>query len=165
MCELHASGLDSDCCVSIGPQVEHLQKRQDDEEKRRELTTHFQTTLTDIQAQIEEHSNRNSKLCQENSLLAEKLNNIIHQYEKREEVSHVDYLQQCCNLLVIFLVGMNPNLHTAFINYRTLITVSTCFLSYFTVKYQSTSDLKLWTNSEHNDGFHLEIYFLIFIRA
>lgn len=108
MCELHASGLDSDCCVSIGPQVEHLQKRQDDEEKRRELTTHFQTTLTDIQAQIEEHSNRNSKLCQENSLLAEKLNNIIHQYEKREEVSHVYYLQQCCNLLVIFFGRHEP---------------------------------------------------------
>lgn len=75
--------------MSTGLQVEHLQKRQEDEDKRREITTHFQSTLTDIQAQIEEHSNRNSKLCQENSILAEKLNNIIHQYEKREEVCHV----------------------------------------------------------------------------
>ncbi|XP_062407046.1 gamma-taxilin isoform X1 [Sardina pilchardus] len=65
--------------------VENLQRCQEDEKKRKEITTHFQSTLTDIQAQIEEHSNRNNKLCQENSDLAGKLNNIIHQYEKREE--------------------------------------------------------------------------------
>ncbi|XP_048106642.1 beta-taxilin isoform X2 [Alosa alosa] len=65
--------------------VENLQRCQEDEKKRKEITTHFQSTLTDIQAQIEVHSNRNNKLCQENSDLAEKLNNIIHQYEKREE--------------------------------------------------------------------------------
>ncbi|XP_063078969.1 alpha-taxilin [Engraulis encrasicolus] len=64
---------------------EFVQKFNDDESKRKEVTTHFQTTLVDIQAQIDEYSVRNLKLCKENSDLAEKLNNIIHQYEKREE--------------------------------------------------------------------------------
>ncbi|KAJ8009083.1 hypothetical protein DPEC_G00085170 [Dallia pectoralis] len=57
----------------------------EDEEKRREITTHFQSTLTDIQAQIEQHSNRNNKLCSENTNLADKLKHIISQYEQREE--------------------------------------------------------------------------------
>ncbi|KAG9347532.1 hypothetical protein JZ751_005100 [Albula glossodonta] len=65
---------------------ESLQRCRDDEMKRKEITNHFQSTLTDIQAQIEEHSNRNTKLCQENGALAEKLQSIINQYEQREEV-------------------------------------------------------------------------------
>ncbi|KAJ8396182.1 hypothetical protein AAFF_G00020490 [Aldrovandia affinis] len=64
---------------------ESLQRCREDELKRKEITGHFQTTLTDIQAQIELHSNRNNKLCQENGALAEKLQGIINQYEQREE--------------------------------------------------------------------------------
>ena len=58
----------------------------EEEEKRKEITSHFQNTLTDIQAQIEQQSERNMKLCQENTELAEKLKSIIDQYELREEV-------------------------------------------------------------------------------
>ncbi|XP_041721799.1 beta-taxilin isoform X1 [Coregonus clupeaformis] len=64
---------------------ETLARCREDEEKRREITTHFQSTLTDIQAQIEQHSNRNNKLCSENTNLADKLKHIISQYEQREE--------------------------------------------------------------------------------
>uniref|UniRef100_A0A8C8IXX1 Beta-taxilin n=1 Tax=Oncorhynchus tshawytscha TaxID=74940 RepID=A0A8C8IXX1_ONCTS len=64
---------------------ETLARCREDEEKRREITTHFQSTLTDIQAQIEQHSNRNNKLCLENANLADKLKHIISQYEQREE--------------------------------------------------------------------------------
>uniref|UniRef100_A0A3P8Z6S9 Taxilin beta a n=1 Tax=Esox lucius TaxID=8010 RepID=A0A3P8Z6S9_ESOLU len=64
---------------------ETLVRCREDEEKRREITTHFQSTLTDIQAQIEQHSNRNNKLCSENTNLADKLKHIISQYEQREE--------------------------------------------------------------------------------
>ncbi|XP_030629668.1 taxilin beta b [Chanos chanos] len=63
---------------------ETLQRCREDDLKRKEITTHFQNTLTDIQAQIEEHSTRNTKLCQENSDLAEKLKNLIAQYDQRE---------------------------------------------------------------------------------
>lgn len=67
-------------------QEETLQRCREDELKRKEITTHFQNTLTDIQAQIEEHSNRNNKLCQENSDLAEKLKGFIAKYDQREAV-------------------------------------------------------------------------------
>ncbi|XP_060938663.1 taxilin beta b isoform X2 [Limanda limanda] len=63
---------------------ETLQRCREDDLKRKEITTHFQGTLSDIQAQIEEHSGRNTKLCQENSGLAEKLKGLISQYDQRE---------------------------------------------------------------------------------
>ncbi|XP_073339984.1 taxilin beta b [Pagrus major] len=63
---------------------ETLQRCREDDLKRKEITTHFQGTLSDIQAQIEEHSTRNTKLCQENSGLAEKLKGLISQYDQRE---------------------------------------------------------------------------------
>ncbi|XP_059209187.1 taxilin beta b [Centropristis striata] len=63
---------------------ETLQRCREDDLKRKEITTHFQGTLSEIQAQIEEHSSRNTKLCQENSSLAEKLKGLITQYDQRE---------------------------------------------------------------------------------
>ncbi|XP_016324809.1 beta-taxilin-like isoform X1 [Sinocyclocheilus anshuiensis] len=64
---------------------ESLQRLREDEMNRKEITAHFQSTLVDIQNQIEQHSNRNNKLCQENSDLASKLKTIIEQYERREQ--------------------------------------------------------------------------------
>jgi len=63
---------------------ETLQRCREDDLKRKDITTHFQGTLSEIQAQIEEHSTRNTKLCQENSGLAEKLKSLISQYDQRE---------------------------------------------------------------------------------
>jgi len=63
---------------------ETLQRCREDDLKRKDITTHFQGTLSEIQAQIEEHSTRNTKLCQENSGLAEKLKSLIAQYDQRE---------------------------------------------------------------------------------
>lgn len=63
---------------------ETLQRCREDDLKRKEITTHFQGTLGEIQAQIEEHSTRNTKLCQENSGLAERLKELISQYDQRE---------------------------------------------------------------------------------
>uniref|UniRef100_A0A8C3SF82 Uncharacterized protein n=1 Tax=Chelydra serpentina TaxID=8475 RepID=A0A8C3SF82_CHESE len=65
---------------------ETLQRAREEDEKRKEITNHFQGTLSDIQTQIEQQSERNMKLCQENTELAEKLKSIIDQYELREEV-------------------------------------------------------------------------------
>ncbi|XP_055010505.1 LOW QUALITY PROTEIN: taxilin beta b [Boleophthalmus pectinirostris] len=63
---------------------ETLQRCREDDLKRKEITSHFQGTLTEIQAQIEEHSTRNTRLLQENSALAEKLKGLITQYDARE---------------------------------------------------------------------------------
>lgn len=78
-----------DCSISfpaLETQEETLQRCREDDLKRKEITTHFQGTLSEIQAQIEEHSSRNTKLCQENSALAEKLKGLISQYDQREAV-------------------------------------------------------------------------------
>ncbi len=64
--------------------------------KRKEISAHFQSTLVDIQNQIEHHSNHNNKLCQENTDLAGKLKTIIDQYERREVVMteiHTHYIK------------------------------------------------------------------------
>uniref|UniRef100_A0A3B3QV17 Taxilin alpha n=1 Tax=Paramormyrops kingsleyae TaxID=1676925 RepID=A0A3B3QV17_9TELE len=65
-----------------------VQRARVEEEKRKEVTSHFQVTLNDIQAQMEQHNERNSTLRQENMELAEKLKKLIEQYELREE--HID---------------------------------------------------------------------------
>nr|XP_006639177.2 PREDICTED: gamma-taxilin isoform X1 [Lepisosteus oculatus]XP_015219252.1 PREDICTED: gamma-taxilin isoform X1 [Lepisosteus oculatus]XP_015219253.1 PREDICTED: gamma-taxilin isoform X1 [Lepisosteus oculatus] len=67
---------------------ENLQRSREYEEKRREATAHFQTTLNEIEAQMEQHNLHNAKLRQENMELAEKLKKLIEQYELREE--HID---------------------------------------------------------------------------
>ncbi|XP_022619532.1 beta-taxilin-like isoform X2 [Seriola dumerili] len=64
---------------------ETLQRCREDEEKRKEITSHFQKMLTEIQAQIEQHSARNDKLCNENANLTDKLESLMNQCELREE--------------------------------------------------------------------------------
>lgn len=50
------------------------------------MTDHFQTVLTEIQAQIELHSSRNDKLCGENANLTDRLESLMSQCEQREAV-------------------------------------------------------------------------------
>lgn len=46
-------------------------------------------TLNEIEMQMEQHNNHNTKLRQENMELAEKLKKLIEQYELREEVRKI----------------------------------------------------------------------------
>ncbi|TKS88652.1 Alpha-taxilin [Collichthys lucidus] len=78
---------------------EGMQRTRLEEEKRKEVTSHFQVTLNDIQAQMEQHNERNASLRQENTELAEKLKKLFEQYKLREEhidkvVKHKDLQQQ-----------------------------------------------------------------------
>lgn len=63
-----------------------VQRARAEEEMRKEVTSHFQVTLNDIQAQMEQHNENNATLRKENMELAEKLKKLIEQYELREEV-------------------------------------------------------------------------------
>ncbi|XP_018605599.2 gamma-taxilin isoform X1 [Scleropages formosus] len=67
---------------------ENMQRAREYDERRKEATLHFQMTLNEIEAQMEQHSVHNGKLRQENMELAEKLKKLIEQYELREE--HID---------------------------------------------------------------------------
>lgn len=71
-----------------------MQRARQEEEKRKEVTSHFQLTLNDIQVQMEQHNERNANLRQENMELAEKLKKLIEQYELREEVSTEDRISE-----------------------------------------------------------------------
>ncbi|XP_069730825.1 gamma-taxilin [Phaenicophaeus curvirostris] len=66
----------------------NIQLARDEEEKRKEATAHFQITLNEIEAQLEQHGIHNAKLRQENIELGEKLKKLIEQYALREE--HID---------------------------------------------------------------------------
>uniref|UniRef100_A0A8C6UVW4 Taxilin gamma n=1 Tax=Neogobius melanostomus TaxID=47308 RepID=A0A8C6UVW4_9GOBI len=67
---------------------ENAQRSREYDEQRKEAMLYFQTTLSDIEAQMEQHSSRNTELRQENMELVEKLKKLIEQYELREE--HMD---------------------------------------------------------------------------
>ncbi|EMP25685.1 Gamma-taxilin [Chelonia mydas] len=70
------------------PLRENMQQAREEEERRKEATAHFQITLNEIQAQLEQHDIHNAKLRQENIELGEKLKKLIEQYALREE--HID---------------------------------------------------------------------------
>lgn len=72
--------------ISLPWQEEGVQRTRLEEEKRKEVTSHFQVTLNDIQTQMEQHNERNASLRQENTDLAEKLKKLYEQYKLREEV-------------------------------------------------------------------------------
>ncbi|XP_061616500.1 alpha-taxilin [Phyllopteryx taeniolatus] len=81
---------------------EGIQRTRLEEEKRKEVTSHFQVTLHDIQVQMEQHNEMNASLHQENTELAEKLKKLHEQYKLREEhidkvVKHKDLQQQLVN--------------------------------------------------------------------
>ena len=63
-----------------------MQQAQEEEERWKEATAHFQITLNEIQAQLEQYDIHNVKLYQENIKLGEKLKKLIEQYALREEV-------------------------------------------------------------------------------
>ncbi len=60
----------------------------------------FQTTIGDIQKQMNENYEKNNKLREENIELASKLKNLIEQYELREQVRILD----CWELIATFIV-------------------------------------------------------------
>ncbi|KAG9492675.1 hypothetical protein GDO78_000916 [Eleutherodactylus coqui] len=67
---------------------DNLHQAREYEEERKEATAHFQLTLNEIQAQMEQHDIYNAKLRQENVELGDKLKKLIEQYALREE--HID---------------------------------------------------------------------------
>ena len=83
--------------MSLLLQVESLSGARIEDGKRREVSDHFQTSITSIQNQLCEYESKNVELRKENQELAEKLGEFIKQHEKREE--HVDKVSMSSGLL------------------------------------------------------------------
>ncbi|XP_041352272.1 alpha-taxilin-like [Gigantopelta aegis] len=64
---------------------ESLTRAREEDEKRKEISNKFQTTIGEIQTQMTDNHERNTKLREENADLATKLKNFIEQYELREQ--------------------------------------------------------------------------------
>ncbi|KAL3881569.1 hypothetical protein ACJMK2_027992 [Sinanodonta woodiana] len=64
---------------------ESLQRAKEEDEKRKEISQKFQSTITEIQTQMTENHDKNKKLREENFELAQKLKKFIEQYETREK--------------------------------------------------------------------------------
>ncbi|XP_064627866.1 alpha-taxilin-like isoform X2 [Lineus longissimus] len=63
---------------------ESLARVKDEEEKRREVANRFQTTITDIQSQMQDNYSKNTKLREENIELATRLKDLVGNYEKAQ---------------------------------------------------------------------------------
>ncbi|KAL4233589.1 hypothetical protein ACF0H5_008270 [Mactra antiquata] len=64
---------------------ESLQRAKEEDEKRKEISQKFQTTIGEIQTQMQDNHERNKQLREENFELANKLKKFIEQYEAREK--------------------------------------------------------------------------------
>lgn len=71
---------------------ESAARAKEDDEKRKEVAAKFQTTINDIQQQMNEHYQKNTTLREENMELTTKLKGLIEQYELREQ--HIEKVMQ-----------------------------------------------------------------------
>ncbi|XP_077362653.1 alpha-taxilin isoform X2 [Festucalex cinctus] len=121
---------------------EGIQRTRLEEEKRKEVTSHFQVTLNDIQVQMEQHNERNASLRQENTELAEKLKKLHEQYKLREEhiekvVKHKDLQQQLVDTKLHQaqeLLNESEERHDTeknFVNDHSTLTSTCCFSQRF----------------------------------
>lgn len=60
-------------------------RQREEEERRKEVSSKFQSTINDITVKMQEHHQRNQALRQENLELATKLKQLSEQYDAREE--------------------------------------------------------------------------------
>ncbi|XP_077560941.1 beta-taxilin-like [Haemaphysalis longicornis] len=89
-----------ECRQAASPTVEDecLLRIRDEEEKRREVASKFQTTLLDITAVLEENQARSLQLREENAQLAQRLRALIEHYDVWEK--NVDTVLQQKDLQV-----------------------------------------------------------------
>jgi len=64
---------------------ESVQRQRDDETKRRELATKFQTTIDEIASQLSNYSEKSTTLREQNIQLSEQLATVVKDYELREK--------------------------------------------------------------------------------
>jgi hypothetical protein len=81
---------------------ESIQRIEDEEKKRKEISNKFQGAIDEINSQVSQNSEKNNMLIQENVQLTTKLKDLIEQYETRENqiekvLKHKDLELQLAN--------------------------------------------------------------------
>lgn len=81
---------------------ESIQRIEEEEKKRKEISTKFQGAIDEINSQVSQNSEKNNMLIQENVQLTTKLKDLIEQYETREQhiekiLKHKDLELQLAN--------------------------------------------------------------------
>lgn len=64
-------------------------KIREEEEKKREVATKFQSTLTELGNLLAQNNDKNAKLRDDNLDMTTKLKNVCEQYERKEQVSEL----------------------------------------------------------------------------
>lgn len=100
----------------------------EEEERRKEVATKFQTTLSEVSSLLQQNNEKNNKLREENSEMATKLQMLCDQYTLREQ--HLDKLgndllfrfaSQSCNFAGL---SMNISAIISFIFVPTIRTIN-----------------------------------------
>lgn len=68
-------------------QEESLKRVKEAEDKRIEMTNKFQNTLSEIASVMQQNSEKNNKLRDDNMDMSSRLKNVCEQYELREQVN------------------------------------------------------------------------------
>jgi len=68
-------------------QEESLKRVKEAEDKRMEMTNKFQNTLSEIASVMQQNSEKNNKLRDDNMDMSSRLKNVCEQYELREQVN------------------------------------------------------------------------------
>lgn len=67
-------------------QDESVLKIREEEEKRKEVSAKFQSTLNELTAVMQQNNEKNSKLREDNLEMTKKFKTVCEQYELREQV-------------------------------------------------------------------------------
>ena len=70
----------------------------EEEERRKEVSNKFNNTLSEISNLMQENTDKNTKLRDENQEMAAWLKDLVKQYESREEVNRPP-IQNLCRVL------------------------------------------------------------------
>ena len=65
-----------------------MMRIREEEEKRKEVSAKFQTTLSEITGMMQQNNDKNTRLREDNLEMTAKLKHVCEQYEKREQVYH-----------------------------------------------------------------------------
>jgi len=85
-------------------QEESMKRVKEAEDKRMEMTNKFQNTLSEIASVMQQNSEKNNKLRDDNMDMSSRLKNVCEQYELREQVNGAVSTQKFIIIIIIIII-------------------------------------------------------------